>query len=264
QGRLTEAENQFRMAVSTATGGDHWSYFMAMSRLENIFQSHLTAMANSAEKTAYRTHVDTFAQSARQKWAANVKDYDQLAPMRVKLIQDSVNPAEKRTIVEKMLATDKNNTSLLVQLAYYNAMDDAWEPALTHARQFIKKPGRESPGRLAGGLLEPLILNRLGRPEEAKTRLEAFHNRIQDPWYRVISACLLDRIKKKSLAEKAGEQPAYLVTGHAALGLWAEGSDQTKQALRHYKEALGSYRDDRIEYQFAKERIKRVQATIAD
>ena len=84
-------------------------------------------------------------------------------------------------------------------------MDDAWEPALAHARQFIKKPGRESPGRLAGGLLEPLILNRLGRPEEAQTRLEAFHNRIQDPWYRVISACLLDRIKEKSLAEKTGE-----------------------------------------------------------
>jgi hypothetical protein len=37
-----------------------------------------------------------------------------------------------------------------------------------------------------------------------------------------------------------------------------------KQALRHHKEALGSYRDDRIEYQFAKERIKRLQATIAN
>jgi len=50
-----------------------------------------------------------------------------------------------------------------------------------------------------------------------KNRLEAFHNQIQDPWYQVISACLLDRIKEKSLAEKAGEQPSYLVTGHAAL-----------------------------------------------
>jgi len=128
----------------------------------------------------------------------------------------------------------------------------------------INRPGRESPGRLAGGLLEPLNLNRLGHPEEAKTRLEDFHNRIQDPWYRVISACLLDRIKEKSLAEKAGKQLAYLVTGHTALGLWAEGSDQTKQALRHYKKALGSYRDDRIEYQFAKERIKRLQARTAN
>jgi len=54
------------------------------------------------------------------------------------------------------------------------------------------------------------------------------------------------------------------VTGHAALGLWAEGSDQTKQALRHYKEALGSYHDDRIEYQFAKERIKRLQVSFVN
>jgi len=102
------------------------------------------------------------------------------------------------------------------------------------------------------------------READLKNRPKAFHNQIQDPWYRVISACLLGRIKEKLLAEKAGEQPAHLVTGHTALGLWSEGSDQTKQALRHYKEALGSYRDDRIEYQFSKERIKRLQTTTAN
>ena len=48
-----------------------------------------------------------------------------------------------------------------------------------------------------------------------------------------------------------------------ALGLWAKRSYEAKKALRHYKEALGSYRDERIEYH-AGERIKRLQAEIAD
>ena len=141
-------------------------------------------------------------------------------------------------------------------------MDGGWEGALEYTRRFLKKPGWEGSSRLAGGLLEPLILNRLGRTEEAITRLEDFHDRIQAPWYREISACLLGRLEEKSLTEKAGEQPAYLVTGLVALGLWEEGRDQAKLALRHYKEALGSYRDDRLEYRFATERIKRLQETI--
>jgi len=264
QGHSATAERYFRTAVSTATGTDHWPYLMSMSMLEGIFRDRLQTMADSVERTDYQEKIEAYFQSARQNRTTKVNNDDQLNPMRVKLIQDAVSPSEKRAIVEKMLEVDKNNTNLRIQSAYYSAMDDAFEAALTQVRQIVERPGRESPGRLAGGLLEPLILNRLGRVEEAKKRLEAFHNQIQDPWYRDISACLLNQIEEKPLAEKAGNQPAYLVTGHVALGLWAEGNNQAKQALQHYKEALGSYRDDRIEYQFAKERIKRLQAATAN
>jgi len=261
QGRPAAAEKQFRMAVSTAAANDYLSYLMAMARLEQISQSHSETMADSAAREVYRSEVETFIQSVREKWKTKVQNYRELAPMRVQLVNDSVSSAEKLTIIEKMLETDPNNSTLLVQLAYYSSMDGGWEGALEYTRRFLKKPGWEGSSRLAGGLLEPLILNRLGRTEEAKTGLEDFHDRIQDPWYREISACLLGRLEEKSLTEKAGEQPAYLVTGLAALGLWEEGRDQAKQALRHYKEALGSYRDDRLEYQFATERIKRLQET---
>ena len=43
-----------------------------------------------------------------------------------------------------------------------------------------------------------------------------------------------------------------------ALGFWAEGSGDKKMAVRHYKEALGSYMDERVEYEFAIERIKKL------
>jgi hypothetical protein len=234
-----------------------------MAKLESLIQNQLKTMPDSPEKTAYQSEATTFTQSTRNNWIVRTKSYEQVAPLQAKLIQDSVSPSEKQAIVEKILETDKANANLLVQSAYYSAMDEQWEQALDQTKRLLKTPGRESAPRLAGGLLEPLILNKLGRPDDAKTSLEAFQKRIEDPWYKEISACLLDLTKEKSLAEKAGQQPAFLVTGHTALGLWAEGNDLTKQALRYYKEALGSYRDDRIEYHFARERIERLQKTNA-
>jgi S1-C subfamily serine protease len=264
KGYIVAAEKQFRMAVSVAVGNDHWPYLMAMAELENIFQGHIESMADSAEKAAYQGTVAAYTKSVREKWSGKAQNYRQQAPMRLKLRHDSVSPAEKLTILGKMLETDRNNKNLLVQSAYYSGMAGGWEKALEHTRQIVEKPGRESSSRLAGGLLESMILNRLGRLEEAKNSLDDFYNRIQDPWYRDISACLLGRQEETSLTEKAGEEPAYLVTGYTALGLWNEGKEDVKQSLRYYKEALGSYRDDRIEYQFAKERIKGLQAAITD
>jgi len=49
------------------------------------------------------------------------------------------------------------------------------------------------------------------------------------------------------------------LTGHTALGLWAEGSGDTAGAISHYKEALMSYADYRLEYDFALGRVKRLQ-----
>jgi uncharacterized radical SAM superfamily Fe-S cluster-containing enzyme len=58
---------------------------------------------------------------------------------------------------------------------------------------------------------------------------------------------------------KAGESPEYVLTSHVAMGFWAEGSRDKNKAMDHYREALGSYMDDMIEYAFAVERIKRLR-----
>lgn len=58
---------------------------------------------------------------------------------------------------------------------------------------------------------------------------------------------------------QAGESPETLLTGHTALGLWAEGRGDATDAIRHYREALGSYMDYRIEYDFAMARMKRLR-----
>ena len=119
--------------------------------------------------------------------------------------------------------------------------------------------GRESAGRLRVGLLVPGILNASGRKQEARAALKTYLDTTQDGWYRLIAECLLDPAKETSLAEKAGESPEYMLTGHAALGFWSEGAGDKKKAIEHYREALGSYMDDMIEYVFAADRIKRLR-----
>jgi tetratricopeptide (TPR) repeat protein len=104
--------------------------------------------------------------------------------------------------------------------------------------------------------LEAEVLHNMGRKEEAKSCLEGYYRRTRDPWYLAISEYLLNKQTEQSLSEKAGESPENLVTWHTALGFWAEGAGDKKKAIKHYKEALGSYMDTMIEYDFAKERIK--------
>ncbi|MBC2712790.1 MAG: hypothetical protein HGJ94_17905 [Desulfosarcina sp.] len=112
------------------------------------------------------------------------------------------------------------------------------------------------------GLLEPEILNRQGETAQAHDRLKAFHERIADPWYRALSGCLLDPELQVAVTAKAGDSPENLLTGHTALGLWAEGSGDVAGAIRHYREALMSYMDHRIEYDFALGRMKRLRQTV--
>ena len=98
-----------------------------------------------------------------------------------------------------------------------------------------------------------------GHIEQARESLKAYRMRISDSWYLNLSGCLLDPELQAHVSSKAGENPMNLLTGHTALGLWAEGKGDEISAIRHYREALGSYMDHRIEYCFALERLKRLR-----
>ncbi len=43
------------------------------------------------------------------------------------------------------------------------------------------------------------------------------------------------------------------------MGFWDEGAGEQKKAAKHYKEAIGSFLDDWLEYDFVRERIKRLK-----
>jgi hypothetical protein len=66
--------------------------------------------------------------------------------------------------------------------------------------------------------------------------------------------------KQPAIAAKVGDNPDfYMPSGHAAPGFWSEGSGDKNKAIEYYREALGSYMDDMIEYDFAAERIKKLR-----
>jgi hypothetical protein len=142
-------------------------------------------------------------------------------------------------------------------------MDEDWEPALSYSRDFLSRAGRESASRLSIGLLEAEILLWMGRKEEMRASLKAFHERTRDPWYRSLSAYFLEAtpagVPVDALTLTAGQNPENLVTAHSALGFWSESQAQTEAAKRHYKEALGSYLDNWLEYELARERLKRLR-----
>lgn len=49
------------------------------------------------------------------------------------------------------------------------------------------------------------------------------------------------------------------MTAYTFMGFWEEGSGRPEVAIKHYKEALESFLDDWLEYDFARERIKKLK-----
>jgi hypothetical protein len=66
-----------------------------------------------------------------------------------------------------------------------------------------------------------------------------------------------------ALKNKAGETPEKLLTAYTLMGFWDEGSGRPENALKHYKEALESFLDDWLEYDFARERIIKLKKEVA-
>jgi lipoprotein NlpI len=98
-----------------------------------------------------------------------------------------------------------------------------------------------------------------GHEDEARASLEAFVRQTRDPWYLAISEYLLGKQTLEALTKGAGKSPENLISAYTPLGFWAEGSGDKKRAIKNYKLALESYLDSWIEYDFAKERLKKLK-----
>jgi hypothetical protein len=245
--------------VVLMTGHETWLHFLALARLEKTQQQKLASIDDPEARRKYQEQREQFTQKFQKSRSELAERQALLAPLQAKLGQDSLAPDTKRTLLEQVLKINPGDGDLLVEMVFYDTMEEDWDSALEYAQRFLSLDGRENAGRLRVGLLKAEILHNVGRKEEALAELDNFLNNTEDAWYRSIAECLLDQEKEKSLAQKAGESPEYLLTGHIALAFWAEGSGDKDKAIDHYREALGSYMDDRIEYAFAVERIKKLR-----
>ena len=245
--------------VVLSTGRENWLHFLALSRLQQIWQQNLAALDNPAARRQYQAQLDHFAQMQELSHRELAERQRILAPLQAQAGQDALAPEIKRTLLEQILEIDSGNGNLMVELVFYCAMNEQWDQALEFAHRYLAIDGRENAGRLQVGLLAAEILAKMGRGQEAAAELENYLAHTRDAWYRLVADSLSAPPKEKSLQEKAGESPEYVLTGHVALAFWAESAGDKNKAIDHYREALGSYMDDMIEYIFAVERIKRLR-----
>jgi len=254
----TKVEKLLQPVVLT-TGRENWLYFLALARLEKTQQDKLAGIEDPEGRRQYQTKLDQFSQKFQKSRPQLAERQALLAPLQAKLGRDSLAPEAKRALLEQVLKIDPADGNLLVEMIFYCTMGEDWDLALEYAHRFLSLGGRKNAGRLQVGLLTAEILLHMGRKEEALAELENFRQNTEDTWYRLIAECLLGRETEGSLAEKAGESPEYVLTGRTALAFWAEGSGDKNKAIDHYREALGSYMDNMIEYVFAVERIKKLR-----
>jgi S1-C subfamily serine protease len=249
------AEKLLRKAV-LAADPDEWEFFLARAKLEQVQKRRRNVLKTKGQWKKYNEDIEAFNKSVKENIEKYKKIKADLTPLMTKFVDETVPLKEKREVLLKIAEIYPDNRKIFVALAFYSAADEDWSQALEYIRQFLNGGGRQNSDRMSLGILEAGILHKQGLKDEARASLEAFANQIMDPWYLTICDYLLGNQTEKSLLEQAGESPENLITAQTALGLWAEGSGDKQEAIKHYREALGSFLDTWLEYDFAKERLK--------
>jgi hypothetical protein len=252
------AEKLLREAVLTADS-DAWEFFLASAKLEQLQKRRRKALKTKAQWKNYNTDIEAFKKSVKDKLDKDVKLKAELSPLMAKFIDETVALKEKQEVLKKIAEIYPENRKIYVALAFYSAAGEEWDQSVEYIRTFIDGGGRQNADRMSLGILEAGILNQQGLADETRASLEAFVGRTMDPWYLTISDYLLGNQTERSLLEQAGESPENLLTAHSAVGLWAEGRGDKQKAIKHYREALGSFLDTWLEYDFSKERLRRLK-----
>jgi tetratricopeptide (TPR) repeat protein len=258
RGDWAESERLIREAV-LAADNDTWELFLARAKLEQIQKQMRKSLKSKEQWAEYKADLEAFDQTVQKAVTAKKEHQSKATPVIAKLEDDSTSIKDTLEVLDEIHELNPDNRNLLVSLAFYSAMDEAWPQALKYARTFLEREGRQNSNRMSVGLLEPGILHYQGLDEKARITLEAYTRRTRDPWYTAISEYMLGKQTEESLKEKVWESPENLLTANTALGFWAEGSGDKEKAIRHYKEALESFLDTWLEYDFARERIKRLK-----
>jgi S1-C subfamily serine protease len=252
------AEKLLRESV-LAADPSAWEFLVAQAQLEQLQKRRQKALKTKAQWSKYSENTQAFDKVVKQALEEEAKREAELMPLMMTFMDETTAIKEKREALRKISELYPRNRKILVTLAFYSAADEDWPQSLEYTRTFLKGDGRQNADRMSLGILEAGILHLQGLADETQTSLQEFVSRTMDPWYLTISDYLLGKQTERSLLEQAGGSPENLITAHTALGLWSEGSGDKKKAIKHYREALGSFLDTWLEYDFSKERLKRLK-----
>lgn len=258
RGDFETAQQLLEQAV-LAADPDGWEFLLARAKLDDLRRQRRADLREEGAWSAYNAHLERFEKEMLASVDAKKRRQVELAPLWMKLAGDEPGLDEKRTTLKRIRELDPENRAVLGTLAYTNAAAESFAEALQDLQAYLKSGGRETAMRMSLGLLEAGILNYQGRSEEAAARLSDYALRTREPWFIGISEYLMGQRTEDALRQQAGDSPENVLTAFTAAGFWAEGSKDSKKAMRFYKEALGSFLDNWIEYDFVRERIKRLK-----
>jgi tetratricopeptide (TPR) repeat protein len=236
-----------------------WEFFLALSGLEEIQKHRRESFKTKDLLAEYNKNTEAFEEESKKAVEEkNAKD-EQLVSLRTQLFQENATMKERVGVLESIHELYSANRQILVALSFYSAADESWEQALKYIRTFLDGGGRLYGDRMSLGLLEACILHFQGDNVGAQDSLEAFLRQTKDPWFQTIGEYLLGKQTEEYIKEQAGERPENLIVASTILGFWNEGSGNKDKAIRYYKEALGTFFDIWLEYDFAKERLRRMK-----
>ncbi len=253
-----EAEKLLRESV-LAADPSAWEFLLARAKLEQLQKRRQKALKTKAQWSKYHEDILAFDKVVKQALEAEAKRETELMPLMIAFMDETTAIKDRREALRKISELYPQNRKIFVTLAFYSAADEDWSQSLEYTRTFLKGDGRQNADRMSLGILEAGILHYQGLADQTQTSLQEFVGRTMDPWYLTISDFLLGKQTERSLLEQAGGSPENLITAHTALGLWSEGSGDKQKAIKHYREALGSFLDTWLEYDFSKERLKRLK-----
>ena len=242
---------------------DAWEYFLARAQLEQFQRRRRETLNSETQWNRHNSEVKDFEKAVDEAKTAKLERREKLVALYTKIADGSTDLKEKLQIMEQTHNIIPDNRNILAALAYYSTADEDWPKSLGYIRDFLQTRVRQNARSMSMGLLEACVLNYQGKDEEAQKILENYGSQIRIPWFLDIHDYLMGKQTEKSLKEKAGETPEKLVTAYTFMGFWNEGSGRPENALKHYKEALGSFLDDWLEYDFARERIKKLKKSAA-
>lgn len=256
--QLAEAEFLFKKAARL-TDSDKWIFYLSRAQMQRIQDQRLAQLKEPSDRATYQGEIETTDRVMEETLQIIEEKRRKLTILADRLTYPEVSLDSRRHILAQMYGVEPDNSEILAGLIFVDMMTGAWEMALEQIEDYLRIPTHESRGRLSIGLMEPIVWHLIGEVEESRARLDAYVDRTADPWFLTIARCLLGETDVDNLVTEAASDPSLILTAHTALGLWAEGSNDTEQAIAHYREALASYMDEFPEYILSLERIKRLR-----
>ena len=258
EGQIEEADKLFQEAILSADS-ESWEFLLSVAAQQELQKQRRKTLRTDHEWAEYTTRAERFEKMKQESVKLNKKRREDLASLWASVADRPVSLEEKRDLLGKTLELDPKNRMVVGSLAYSAAAIGNWADALTHLRRVLATEGRQNAVRMSLGLLEAGILHFQGHEAEAQAALADFARRTRDPWFLAIGEHLMGRQTEEEIRKQAGEVPENAITAFTAMGFWAEGSRDKTKALRFYQETLGSFLEDWLEYDFVRERIKRLR-----